>query len=60
MSHVDPDVPRTPDELEQRQTRDGSYEDGGVYRDVPDRPLTPDEIEQHLDAYDPDDDDEPA
>lgn len=40
----------TPDELEQRQRADGSYEQDATADEDLDRPLTPDEIEQRQDA----------
>lgn len=49
----------SPDELEQRQNVDGSYdEDAGADEDL-DRPLTPDEIEQRQ-VVETDEDDAPV
>lgn len=51
MSQRTPEPPAglTPDEVEQRQQVDGTFEDElavAETADLPDRPLTPDEIEQ--------------
>jgi hypothetical protein len=64
--HTVPDGPTTPsggneltpDELEQRQRADGTFDDDPVLEDLPDRPLTPDEIEQRQ-VVEGDDEDEP-
>jgi hypothetical protein len=47
----------TPDELEQRQRADGTFEEDPALEDVPDHPLTPDEIEQRQVVEDDDEGD---
>jgi hypothetical protein len=47
----------TPDELEQRQRADGTFEEDTPLEDLPDRPLTPDEIEQRQVVEGDDEDD---
>lgn len=48
----------SPDELEQRQRADGSYEEDATADEDLDQPLTPDEIEQRQ-IVEADEDDEP-
>lgn len=53
---TDPDAPLTPDELEQRQLADGTFEPSDPIDEVPDRPLTADELEQRQVVEDDEDD----
>jgi hypothetical protein len=45
-SSSDPSIPLTPDELEQRQRADGTFESDSAFDEEVDEPLTPDMIEQ--------------